>query len=126
MSGSGRVCGLVDCLKLDSGDSTNDERTRAYVARRTVEGKSPREVRRCLKRHIAQEIYSLLTDPKPVQGTDDLGPLRHRAGMSTQCRADHFAVSLTTISRTERAIKPNHEFAARYHDWSTGQLTETA
>ncbi|WP_218828801.1 IS110 family transposase [Rhodococcus sp. 06-235-1A] len=106
--------------------STNDERTRAYVARRTIEGKSPREVRRCLKRHIAREIYSLLTDPKPVQGTDDLRPLRHRAGLSMQSCADHFAVSLTTISRTERAIKPNHDFAARYRDWLTGQLAETA
>ncbi len=36
-------------------------RTRAYVARRTAEGKTPREIRRCLKRYIARELYRYLT-----------------------------------------------------------------
>ena len=36
-------------------------RTRAYVARRTAEGKTPREIRRCLKRYIARELYRQLT-----------------------------------------------------------------
>lgn len=36
-------------------------RTRAYVERRTAEGKSPREIRRCLKRYIARELYRTLT-----------------------------------------------------------------
>jgi hypothetical protein len=36
-------------------------RTRAYVARRTAEGKAPREIRRCLKRYIARELYRQLT-----------------------------------------------------------------
>ena len=36
-------------------------RTRAYVARRTAEGKSTREIRRCLKRYIARELYRQLT-----------------------------------------------------------------
>ncbi|MGU3450840.1 IS110 family transposase [Methylobacterium sp. 391_Methyba4] len=31
--------------------------TREYIQRRTNEGKSPREIRRCLKRYIAREIY---------------------------------------------------------------------
>lgn len=34
-----------------------DERTRVYVARRTAEGKSKKEVMRCLKRYIARETY---------------------------------------------------------------------
>ena len=36
-------------------------RTRAYVARRTAEGKTPREIRRCLKRYITRELYRALT-----------------------------------------------------------------
>ena len=36
-------------------------RTQAYVARRTAEGKTTREIRRCLKRYIARELYSQLT-----------------------------------------------------------------
>ena len=34
-----------------------DERTRAYLARRTAEGKTRREITRCLKRYVAREIY---------------------------------------------------------------------
>jgi len=36
------------------------ERTRAYVLRRTREGKSQREIMRCLKRYIAREAYNAL------------------------------------------------------------------
>jgi transposase len=39
----------------------NCPRTRAYIARRTAEGKTPREIRRCLKRYIARELYRTLT-----------------------------------------------------------------
>jgi transposase len=42
-----------------------DERTKHYVARRTAEGKTKTEIIRCLKRHIAREIYPLLTNPLP-------------------------------------------------------------
>jgi transposase len=38
-------------------------RTQAYVARRTAEGKTPREIRRCLKRYIARELYRALNTP---------------------------------------------------------------
>jgi hypothetical protein len=36
---------------------------REYVARRAAEGKSKREIMRCLKRYIAREIYRLLLVP---------------------------------------------------------------
>jgi len=36
-------------------------RTRAHAARRTAEGKTPRESRRCLNRYIARELYRQLT-----------------------------------------------------------------
>jgi transposase len=36
-------------------------RTRADIARRTAEGNTPRETRRCLKRYIARELYRQLT-----------------------------------------------------------------
>ena len=36
---------------------SSDERTREYVARRTAEGRSTREVMRVLKRYVAREIY---------------------------------------------------------------------
>jgi hypothetical protein len=34
--------------------------TRAYVGRRTAEGKTPRGIRRCLKRYVARELYRQL------------------------------------------------------------------
>ena len=37
-----------------------DPRTRAYVERRTAEGRTLREIRRCLKRYLAREIYRRL------------------------------------------------------------------
>jgi transposase len=39
----------------------SDPATQAYVARRTAEGKSTREIRRCLKRYIARQLYRGLT-----------------------------------------------------------------
>ncbi len=39
---------------------SRDERTKAYVARRTEEGKSKREIIRCLKRYVARELYRVL------------------------------------------------------------------
>ena len=46
-----------------------DDRTRAYVARRTAQGLSKPEIIRCLKRYIAREIFALLTS---AAETEDL------------------------------------------------------
>jgi len=71
-------------------------RTRAYAQRRTAEGKTKKEIIRCLKRYIAREIYHTLqadladlagTDgprPRPTTtvtincGAGPIGPTRHR------------------------------------------------
>ena len=37
--------------------------TKAYIAKRTSEGKTTREARRCLKRYIARQLYRLLQHP---------------------------------------------------------------
>jgi transposase len=51
---------------------TCDARTQAYVARRTAEGMSKREIIRCLKRYVAREVFHALLDnsycpPAPSQ-----------------------------------------------------------
>jgi len=38
-----------------------DQRTQDYMARRTAEGLSKKEIIRCLKRYVAREIYQVLT-----------------------------------------------------------------
>lgn len=41
-----------------------DTRTRDYVERRVSEGKTRREAIRCLKRHVAREIYQMIVPPR--------------------------------------------------------------
>ena len=38
----------------------SDPRTRVYAAKRTAEGKSIKEIQRCLKRYIARERYPIM------------------------------------------------------------------
>ena len=52
------------------------ERTRAYAKRRTAEGKTQREIMRCLKRYIAREVFNSLradladtAQPRPMVST---------------------------------------------------------
>ena len=48
--------GHVDAWPTDKKDPD----TRAYVERRTKEGKSKRDIMRCLKRYVARELFPLL------------------------------------------------------------------
>ena len=41
--------------------------TQAYIARRRAEGKTDREIRRCLKRYIARQLYRTLTHTMTTQ-----------------------------------------------------------
>jgi len=45
------------------------ERTRAYVARRTAEGLSKKEIIRCLKRYLARELFRTLKADYAALGT---------------------------------------------------------
>ena len=59
----------------------HDPRTKAYAARRTAEGKTKKEIIRCLKRYIAREIYNALCRPSgqgmpPAPQTNKIFQLR--------------------------------------------------
>jgi transposase len=43
--------------------------TRDYVERRTTEGKTKREIMRCLKRYVAREVYAVLAERAGDNGT---------------------------------------------------------
>ena len=45
----------------------HDARTQAYFEKRRAEGKTDREIRRCLKRYIAREFYKILENPLDKQ-----------------------------------------------------------
>ncbi len=43
-----------------------DPDTRAYAERRRAEGKTDREIKRCLKRYIARQLFRILENPPPT------------------------------------------------------------
>ncbi|MFN8982144.1 MAG: IS110 family transposase, partial [Alphaproteobacteria bacterium] len=43
------------------------DRTKAYAARRTAEGKSRREIIRCITRCIVREVYTAICATKSTQ-----------------------------------------------------------
>lgn len=96
---------------------STEPRTQAYVARRTLEGKSKREIIRCLKRHIAREIFRLLTNPTAVPSGAQLRTARLRSGITLAVAADALDTSKDRISRLERGIHHDAEFATRYQLW---------
>ena len=51
-----------------------DPATKAYVARRTVGGRTKPEIIRCLKRYIARELYPVLLAATSTITPDDCLP----------------------------------------------------
>ncbi len=99
-----------------------DERTRAYVARRTAEGLSDREITRCLKRYVAREVHRALTRPLPLAPRGaELRRLRQQAGLPMRLVAEPFDITVQRLSRIERGITRNPNLQTRIHAW----LTET-
>lgn len=50
-----------------------DDRSQVYLRRRLAEGKTRREIIRCLKRYVAREIYRLIAPMKAAAGHADPG-----------------------------------------------------
>ena len=44
-------------------------KSRAYEARRTLQGKSHRDIRRCLKRSIARRLYRIMESSAAAHAT---------------------------------------------------------
>jgi transposase len=98
-----------------------DAETRAYAARRTSEGKSRREIVRCLKRYIAREVFRTLTRPEAIPVGADLHDARTAAGFNLNQVAAVLRVDPTRVSRLERALDFDRELANRYAAWLTAQ-----
>jgi len=91
--------------------------TRAYAQRRRAEGKSTREIIRCLKRYIAREIYRLLTNPHPVADRAELRERRTRAGISLATAANALNTQPSRLSEIERNTRPLQALEHRYRLW---------
>ena len=95
----------------------HDARTKEYVAKRKAEGKNRKEIIRCLKRHIAREIYRLITDPPPTPNCAKLRTLRQQGGITITQAAHQLGTHPARISEIERGRNHNHQLATQYQRW---------
>jgi transposase len=49
---------------------THDAETRKYVEKREAEGRTTKEIRRCIKRYLARRVYRTLNSTKPTPSND--------------------------------------------------------
>lgn len=97
-----------------------DSRTRDYVERRTAEGKTHKEIMRCLKRYVAREVFTAITNPPEDLPTGaELRALRHEhdLGLTAVCNA--IGTSPTNLSRIERGLTHDTRLTQRAHAWLT-------
>jgi hypothetical protein len=87
---------------------STDPRTKAYVANRTAEGKTKREIIRCLQRYIADEIHTLLTQEHATIAD---------TGRNLRDAANALNTWPIELSRLERGLAHNTDLATRYHHW---------
>ena len=102
-----------------------EPRTREYVAKRTEEGMSKKEVIRCLKRYVAREIYRAMKNPRPTPLTNDLRPLRLTLGLTQVAAATALGVWPTAISRIECGKSRDRDTATQYRDWLENQAEKS-
>jgi transposase len=91
-----------------------EPRTMAYFERRRAEGLTDRDIMRCLKRHIANEIYAALLNP----AADDpaghrLRTKRQRAGIPISVLAATLGVPYQRLRRLEIGTRADPELEAR-------------
>jgi transposase len=98
---------------------TCDRRTRDYAARRRSEGRSDREIIRCLKRYIAREVYQLITSPPALPAGAELRAHRTTARITLTTAAAQLATWPTRISELERGLIYDADLASRYQQWLT-------
>lgn len=98
----------------------SDERTRDYVARRTAEGLSEREITRGLKRYMAREVYRAITHPLPLAPRGaELRRVRTEAGLPLRIVAEQFDMTVQRLSRIERGLTRDPDVQTLIHAWLT-------
>ena len=95
-----------------------EPRTMAYFARRRAEGLADRDIIRCLKRHVANEIFALLTGP-PAEPLP--GPLLRRQRQALGIRLTDAARTLEVpyqrLRRLELGTRTDPELVHRCQHW---------
>lgn len=93
----------------------HDPRTRAYIEKKTSEGKSKREAIRCLCRYIAREAYRLLTGPQEAPCDQSGLAARRRDAGATQAQvAEAAGIARSKVGRLERMVEFDSAALAAY------------
>lgn len=96
----------------------HEPRTEAYFTRRRTENLSDRDITRCLKRHIANEMFTLLTRPP----TNPLpGPLlrrqRQALGIPLTAASQALGVPYQQLRRLEIGSRTDPDLIERCQHW---------
>ena len=96
----------------------HDPATRAYAARRTAEGKTGKEIIRCLKRYVAREVYQALTNPPEDLPTGpELRALRQHHRLPLVAVAGALGTTPIRLSTLERGLVHDTRLARRCRTW---------
>lgn len=96
----------------------HDPTTRAYVARRSAEGKTGKEIIRCLKRFVAREVHQALTNPPEDLPTGaELRALRQHQQLSLTAVASAVGTAPIRLSKLERGLVHDTRLARRCCTW---------
>ena len=97
-----------------------DPATRTYAARRRAEGKTSKEIIRCLKRFVAREVYQAIVNPPNDLPTGaELRALREQHNISLTVVANALGTTPIRLSTLERALVHDTHLARRYRTWLT-------
>lgn len=83
----------------------------------TAEGKTRREIMRCLKRYVVREVFKAITNPPDVPTGGALRQARNRAGLTLTQAANAASTTPIQISRLERGLDHNNRLALQLQAW---------
>jgi transposase len=96
----------------------HDPATRAYVVRRTREGKTRRDIMRCLKRFVAREVFqAIINPPDDLPTGPELRQLRRQLGLSLAAVCETVGTTPTRLSKVERGLVHDTHLTRRARDW---------
>ncbi len=83
-----------------------EPRTMVYFERRRAEGLTDRDIMRCLKRHLANEVYAALINPAaPPHAGPELRARRHLQGISMRDLATSLDTPYRRLQRLETGAR---------------------
>ena len=101
-----------------------DQRTKDCVEKRKREGKSKREIIRCLKHYIVCEVFRILCHPLEIKGPSwkGLRPARQALGITLVEMGKALNVGFQKVSYAETGRLMNTRFLEEYDAWLKAQM----